>query len=300
MFKYYVLYPLGYKMFSSSAITRRIYRSLGNSFGQKRKLIGDLPYNLMYEKRRVRDLIIDTCDLKDNSEVLELGTGWIHRYSLFLRLFKKIKLTLFDVWDNRQFELLKKYFMQLPNHLTPEEMHKAGYVLNKIEEARSFEDLYQLLDCRYVINGNGSLSGFSNNQFDVVFSCNVFEHIKKEILPDYIRDINRILTPGGYSAQIIDIGDHYHYLDKKGTHVKEYLKFSNTLWAYYFNNQIQYINRVQISEWLKLFEQAGFKLVYKNEIGTEISTLNVHSDFSAYSKKDLEGIKLLVVHQKRV
>lgn len=298
MFKYYFLYPLSYKIFSSSAMTRRMYRFLGNYFGQKRKLVGDLPYNLMYEKRRVRDLIVDTCDLKDNSEVLELGTGWIHRYSLFLRLFKKIKLTLFDVWDNRQFELLKEYFKQLPNHLSQEEMDKARSILNKIEEAKSFEDLYQLLECRYVINENGSLNSFSDNQFDVVFSCNVFEHVKKEILPDYICDINRILTPGGYSAQIIDIGDHYHYLDKKGTHVKEYLKFSNTLWTCYFDNQIQYINRVQISEWLKLFEQAGFKLVYKNEIGAEISTLKVHSDYSPYSKNDLEGIRLLIVHQK--
>jgi SAM-dependent methyltransferase len=293
-----MLYPLGYKIFSSSAITRKFYRFLGNSLGQKRKLVGDLPRNFMYEKRRVRDLIINNCKLKTNSEILELGTGWIHRYSLFLRLFKKIKLTLFDVWDNRQFDLLKKYFGQLPKHLTQEEMDNAAPILNKIENIKSFDELYQQLECRYEINENGSLSRFSNDQFDVVFSCNVFEHVKKEILPGYIQDINRILKPGGYSAQIIDMGDHYHYLDKKGTHVKEYLKFSNSLWNFYFDNQIQYINRVQLSEWLGLFEQVGFNLVYKKEIAADLETLKVHSDYSAYSKKDLECIRLLVVHQK--
>ena len=298
MVKYYVLFPIGYKILSSSTITRKIYRLLGNTIGQKWKLAREQPSNFMYEKRRVRDLITDHCHLKENSEVLELGTGWIHRYSIFLRLFHKVKLTLFDVWDNRQFDLLKQYFISLPKHLAQEEMGKAAPILKKIEEIKSFDELYHLLECRYVINENGSLRKFSNDQFDVVFSCNVFEHVKKEILPDYIQDINRILKPGGYSAQIIDIGDHYHYLDKKDTHVKEYLKFSNSVWDFYFDNHIQYINRLQCSEWLKLFERAGYNLIYKDEIGTELETLKVHSDFSAYSRKDLECIRLLVVHQK--
>jgi hypothetical protein len=291
MLKYYFIFPLTYKILSSTSMARKLYRFLGNSLRRKCKM-------QMFEMRRVRDLITSYCELKHGSEVLELGTGWMHRYSIFLRLFQNINLTLFDVWDNRQFTVLKHYIEQLSARLTDEEMERAAPVLSSIKEVGSFDELYQILGCRYEIEENGGLSRFANSQFDILFSCNVLEHIRKEILSEYIYDIKRILAPGGYSAQIIDIGDHYHYFDKRDTHVKEYLKFTNRLWNRYFDNRIQYINRMQRSDWMKLFEEHGFDLVYKREISADISSLRVSNDFSGYSVEELECIRLLIVHQK--
>ena len=51
-----------------------------------------------------------TCHSHESSE---LGTGWIHFYSLYLRLFFDFRGTLYDVWDNRQLHALKRIFSQL-------------------------------------------------------------------------------------------------------------------------------------------------------------------------------------------
>jgi hypothetical protein len=102
----------------------------------------------------------------------------------------------------------------------------------------------------------------------------------------------------GYSVQIIDMGDHYHYLDKTNTHTKEYLKFSDRLWMLYFENTIFYMNRVQSSEWIELFENAGLRLVHKQKLYVDIDSLRISNEYKKLTSDDLERHQLIVVHQK--
>ena len=225
----------------------------------------------------------------------------MHRYSTFVRLFFNVNITLFDVWDNRQIQAFRQFVTQLPDHLTEEEIEALGpslELLHAMQQVSSFDALYELANYRYVINETGSLSVFPDDTFDALFSCAVFEHIDRGILPEYIAHMHRILKPGGVSIQIIDIGDHYHYLDPRNTHMKEYLKFSDRLWRRYFENRIHYINRVQASEWLGLFENAGFELVHKEQFYTDIGALKVHKDYQHFSEDDLRCHQLVVVHRK--
>ena len=69
-------------------------------------------------------------------------------------------------------------------------------------------------------------------------------------------------------------------------------------WKRYFDNRLFYINRLQASEWLELFEKAGFELVHKKVITSELDGLKVHNDFENYSIEDKKCHQLVVVHRK--
>jgi hypothetical protein len=48
----------------------------------------------------------------NGDRVLEIGTRWVHWECIVLRLFYDAEATLFGVGDNRQLEVIKRYFGQ--------------------------------------------------------------------------------------------------------------------------------------------------------------------------------------------
>lgn len=115
-----------------------------------------------------------------------------------------------------------------------------------ILSADSFDTLYQQLGFQYVIDSTETLRQFHEKAFDVVISAGVLEHIDKCIFPAFISDFYRLLKPGGYSIHLINIADHLYAYDTSVSR-KEYLRFSNTFWKLFFENKVQYFNKVQRS-----------------------------------------------------
>ncbi len=300
MIKYHFFYPVAYKFFDINSFTKQIYRNIGNTLGDARKSKKGLNKNYISQARKIRKLLIDYCDIQKDFKVLELGTGWIHWYSTFIRLFFDIKIDLFDVWDNRQLVTFKKYFGQLQSFLTEDEKKRLirKDIISKLTEVNSFEDIYKLLNYKYFLEKEGSLSHLSKNHYDIIFSCAVFEHINRGILPNYFNQMYNILKPGGYLLHIIDMGDHYHYMDKKRTHFKNYLKFSNRVWKNYFENSIFYMNKLQVSDWHSLFQESGFQLVYEEKLNVEINNLKINKDYLHYNIDDLKCHQLVVIYKK--
>ena len=240
MIKYHLLIPLFYKIFSSTLATRRLYRFIGNTLGDKRKKKKGLQQNYIDQGRNLLSLVDCYCRPNENSVMLEIGTGWIHWYGTFIRLFHKCKINVYDVWDNRQFQSFVHFYSILKDRLTENELDQndARYVLENIPKIKSLQDFYDLTGLEYTVDKQGELRLFADNKFDVTFSCAVFEHIRKTQVKDFLAHMCRILKPGGYSVQIIDIGDHYHYLAGEKTHVKQYLTFSNKTWKRFFDNRL--------------------------------------------------------------
>lgn len=59
------------------------------------------------------ELLRKHATLQAGDEVLELGTGWMHWYAVYVRLFFDLRMTTFDVWDNRQFAAFAASFSKL-------------------------------------------------------------------------------------------------------------------------------------------------------------------------------------------
>ncbi len=297
----YLFLGVCYKIISFNSLTVKLYRMLGNIFGSKRRISRNLPQKNVDLGNELISLLTDYCKTKPGDEMLELGTGWMHWFSVFIKVFNDVNITLFDIWDNRQFDSFKSYITQLNNKLKFEddsERQQSNKIIRNILNVNSFDGLYNLLNFQYIIQRDGSLRNFPDNNFDVIFSVNVMEHIERNTIKKYVNDIYRTLKPGGYSVQIIDLGDHYHYLlNEKHSSIKEYLRFSQKRWKLLYENKIQYINKIQFSEWKKIFEIEGFKEIYCKPYFAKVNVV-IHSDYKNLNENDIKCYMLSIVHRK--
>jgi len=241
--------------------------------------------------------------VRNGDRILELGTGWLHWEALTLRLFYEVKAALFDVWDNRQLGGLKNYIRQLRPILNDRfglsvaELTHARALIDEISRVESFDALYRLLDFEYVMESSGSLQRFPDNSFQLVVSGGVLEHVKREALPNLVAEMWRILKPGGWAVHSIDTADHLEHYDRKVS-PKLYLSFSEKTWQRVYENEVQYINRMQRGEWLELFRANGFELIEEEARRVNIARLRLADRFAHMDKGDLECTVLKLALRK--
>lgn len=294
---------MGLKLFSSCSIMRRLYRFLGNTYGMKKRLHGDIPSYYIDRIKRILHLCSEYNVIKDGDKILEIGTGWLHWEALTAKLFFDVEATLYDVWDNRQFDALKHYFSQLDyvlDHkidISDAQRRRVHTIIKQILASDSLDTLYKQLGFQYVIENNGTLGKLPDQSFDVIVSGGVLEHVNRDILGTFIHDFYRVLRPGGYSIHSINIGDHLYAYDKNAS-PKEYLRFSDNTWKVLFENQVQYFNRVQRSEWFSLFDKAGLKIIEEDSEYSETGSFKVHKTFAHLDKADINCTLLNISHQR--
>jgi SAM-dependent methyltransferase len=301
----YITTALALKSFSWNASTRSLYRTLGNQIGNGRRSTGQMPGYYVERLRRMLRLQGQHEIVRKGDRIIELGTGWLHWEALTLRLFYDIEAVLFDVWDNRQLGGLKNYVRQLGPvlndgfGLSAAELKRAQSLIEEIVKVESFAELYKLLGFEYVVESSGSLAQFSSGSFQLVVSGGVLEHVKREALPTLIRDTGRILKPGGWAIHSIDTADHLEHYDRKVS-PKMYLSFSEGTWARLFENEVQYINRMQRGEWLELFKSNGFELIEEDVRRVDISCLRLAERYVHMDKGDLECTVLKLALRKPI
>jgi ubiquinone/menaquinone biosynthesis C-methylase UbiE len=300
--KYY-LAAAALKSFSATQKSRWLYRRLGNTVGVQRRRRHGVPRYYVDRAKQIVDLCRNLDALREGDHVLEVGTGWVHWEATAIRMFFDVNVTLFDIWDNRQLSAYKLWCQQLKDMVQMEvgsnRTDRALNVLETIAKADSFDDIYRQLGFRYVVNPNGTLDRFSDGSFDLIVSCSVLEHVNHSIIPGFTRDFYRLLRPGGLSTHAIDLCDHLAYYDSSAPR-KNYLKYANSTWERYLQNDVQYFNRVQRDEWLELFEKAGLVLVEEKSTSCAVDVTRVDPLYQHLSMRDLECANLHVVHRKSV
>ena len=299
----YITTAVALKCFSSSSLMRTFYRRLGNAVGNKRRASETMPTYYAERLKRMLRLQKEHNILSSGDRILELGTGWLHWEALTLRLFYDIEAVLFDVWDNRQLGGLQNYVRQLRSMLSDgfgvsaTKLKRAQSIIDEILMVQSFNELYELLGFKYVVENSGSLSQFQDASFQLVVSGGVLEHVNRETLPVLISETQRILIPGGWAVHSIDTADHLEHYD--GTvSPKLYLSFSEATWKYLCENKVQYINRMQRGEWLDLFKANGFELIEEEARRVDIGKLNLADRFVHMDKGDLECTVLRLALQR--
>jgi SAM-dependent methyltransferase len=294
----YVLAALALKAFSLNKPSRSLYRKIGNIFGARaRQDVKDLPIriergNLLVELVRKYDAV------HSGASVLEIGTGWMHWYGLYLRMFYDFRLSTFDIWDNRQFTALKAGFAKLAVALQGSGVSSAVMKnLDIVNRAGSFSELYGPLGVEYFIEPSGSIAQFGPSSFDSIISMHVLEHVPRLNVPDLMKDMYEQLKPGGVTIHQIGIDDHLAHYDRAAS-PKQYIAYSDTTWRLIFENQVQYFNRLQTSEWLAAFKQAGFVLREQIAEDAGIESLRVNKRFANFEPRDLRCTTLTLVLSK--
>jgi SAM-dependent methyltransferase len=262
-----------------------------------------MPDYYMERVQRMLDLAAKYPLLHDGFRMLELGTGWMHWEALTTRLFFRIEADLYDVWDNRQFAALKSYLSQFVNRMTELKGVTAGQsadvvaLCEEILATANFEDLYRLLGFRYIVDSRGMLESVADGLYDLVVSAGVFEHLPRGSVKEYIRQTHRVLKPGGFAVHSINTADHLHLYDT-ATCPKNYLRYSDKVWKLFFENELQYINRLQRCEWMTIFEEAGFVCIEECGSRCDLGEIVVNERFQAVDQVSLETTSWYAVYQK--
>lgn len=146
----------------------------------------------------------------------------------------------------------------------------------------------------YLTNGLTSLRDIPSNTVDFIFSNAVLEHVKLHEFPPLIRELYRILKPGGYMSHKIDLKDHLEYSLNN-------LRFPAWLWeSEMVHNSNFYTNRLRWCSIKKEFNDSGFKIIdTKNEYweNIPIEKKSLSKDFLLHASeclliKDVEVLLL--------
>ena len=302
MIKYH-LAALALKCFSSNKTSRSLYRGLGNWLGGKKRANGKMPFYYFDRLERNIATCIKYGPLRADDVILELGTGWVHWDALTLRLFFDFQAVLYDVWDNRQLGALKSFVSQLEERFGQKgflescDFDRARSLIRKIEGASTFDELYRILGFRYVLDPSGLMECLPRNTFRAVLSSGVMEHIPSATAPQFVSNMASLLAKSGLGIHDINLGDHLHLYDSSVS-PKQYLTYSESHWKIWFENGVQYINRIQRGDWLRMFTQAGFSIL--EEVGSfaDLTGVRIHPQYERLSREDIDCTHLALIVRK--
>ena len=299
----YNLAALALKGFSSCEPARSLYRDLGNWLGARKRATGKMPSYYFECLERNVAMCLKYGPLRADDVVLELGTGWVHWDALTLRLFFDFQAVLYDVCDNRQLSALKGFVRQLEERFDQKgflegcDFDRARSLIRKIKDVNTFDDLYGMLGFRYVVDRSGLMECLPRDTFRVAISGGVLEHIPAATAPQFVSNMASLLVRGGLGIHYINIADHLYYYDRSVS-PKHYLTYSESQWKIWRENGVQYINRIQRSDWLRMFNQAGFSLVEERSSYADLTGLRIHPRYQSLSRKDIECTNLDLVVRK--
>lgn len=289
----YYLAATALRAFSLNGATKALYRWLGNR-KTERKLS-------MERAGWVLDRIAEA-ELPERPVLLELGTGWMHAYSVFPALIHEAEIHCFDVWDNRAFPAFRAALPQVRRgladlHLTPEQRARADGRLARLESAGSFDDVYEALGMRYAIDHDGVLP-YPDGGFDMIYSVDVLEHVVADSFRRAAGDWFRVLKPGGRMVAQVGLDDHLAHYDPSRSK-KHYLRHSAAMFSRWLENDVQYINRIPASEMIAILEDAGFRTLDAERWNVaEPVNLPVHPDYAGQPPEDIAAWRLLLTLEK--
>lgn len=275
---------------SMSSLTRRIYRGLTR--------LKSGPRPIYHDPRWLLERFPS-----GSSRLLDLGTGWVHAYSMYPALLRNDEIHCFDVADNRKFASFKQ---TIPNvvkqiaewQLDPAVFDRAQQRASAAAKATTFEEAYRHLGMSYQCSPTG-IPNYPENYFDVVFSIDVLEHVDATVFREAARAWYKILKPGGRYLAQVGIDDHLNHYDGMRD-LKRYLRYSHRTWDRLLQNDVQYINRLTASQIIDIMKDADFEI---EDVSTElcdISRPEVHSDYHWQSTDDMRAVRLLFRARKRL
>jgi len=163
-------------------------------------------------------------------------------------------------------------------------LSKEGALIKHTEFPETCEELLEKHNGIYLTSGLMSLKQIPDHSVDLIWSQAVLEHIKKNEVVDFFKELRRIISPGGICSHRVDLKDHL-----SGS--LNSLRFSESVWeSHLMATSGFYTNRLRYSEMMELFQYTGFKANVVGvdrwkEVPIQRNKLNKH--FQTMSDDDL-------------
>lgn len=140
------------------------------------------------------------------------------------------------------------------------------------------KQLLGLANIKYFSPADAGRLGFPDASFDFHISHAVFEHIPPEIITAILKEARRLLKPQGLLLHVIDPSDHFAHDDASITAIN-FLQFNEREWNRWAGNKFMYHNRLRAFEYLKLFEEAGVRILRQSQAVDQMSLESLNNGF---------------------
>jgi len=171
-----------------------------------------------------------------------------------------------------------------PYRIMAEFLTHKGLPTPNVQNLQSLEEVLDACGAKYMTSGLLSLRNLPARSVDFIWSHAVLEHIRRAEFLDTLRELRRIIRDRGVCSHQVDLRDHLSYALNN-------LRFPERIWEHDFIAQSGfYTNRIQYSQMLDLFQQAGFAVEVVNvnrwdKLPTPRSKLS--KEFRHLSEEDL-------------
>ena len=154
----------------------------------------------------------------------------------------------------------------------------------------------QKIECNYYTNGIKAYSSIADDSVDVLYSCSVLQHIRKNEFDDTVKEMIRITKPGGVMYHMVDLKDMMG-----GS--KKHLTIPEEKWEDKTHYQMWcYTNRLQCNEILQTFCDNGMKITYLKRYYFKKQPYSKNllaNEFKNISKKEFFTEKFSVALEKK-
>ncbi|MHB1834850.1 MAG: class I SAM-dependent methyltransferase [Solirubrobacteraceae bacterium] len=130
--------------------------------------------------------------------------------------------------------------------------------------------------------------GLPKRSVNLLVSNNTLEHIQPHVLRELLIELRRLAAPGAVMSHFIDMSDHYAHFDP-GISEFNYMRYRDRAWQF-ANNPLHYQNRLRVSDYRRLIQDARFQLVCEDsERGSprELARIRLAPRFRRYTDEDL-------------
>lgn len=127
------------------------------------------------------------------------------------------------------------------------------------EPASGLDELLAPFGIEYRAPCDARDTGLPDATIDYVTSTSTLEHIPPSDIRLILREIRRIMRPGGIASFWIDYQDHYSYSDPSIS-VYNFLRFEDRQWRLW-SPSLQFQNRLRHSDHVRLLTEEGFEIL---------------------------------------
>jgi len=158
------------------------------------------------------------------------------------------------------------------------------FLLDNMLQRLGAESL-ESINVRYIAPLDARHTPFPDGHFDLIVSAMVLEHIPPDVIQGIMRECRRLLSAQGICSFYIDYIDHWSYIDPSISHLN-FLRYEPRAWKF-MNPAIHYQNRLRHSDYVAIFEQAGFRIASVEPERLEIPPVPLASQFRRASDLDI-------------
>ncbi len=232
----------------------------------------------------------------DDLAVVELGTGKYPVVPVALFLCGVRRIWTFDIVPLLQDTVTRQILQALLDQadtlsdylprIQADRLARLESVL-KDDRLKKSADLLRALDIEVLIR-DACEPGLEAGAFDLIISNMTLEHIAPDIILGLFKAFKKLAAPGAVMSHFIDMNDHYTYFDPSVT-AFNYMRYTDAQW-WWFNNALQYQNRLRMIDYRSLHTQAGFEVVAsEHRLGNpdHLDAVPLAEQFKHYDRENL-------------